>query len=219
MTKKWIAMLVVAGLPCLAACGVTDDDASLSPEIDDFGAEAFDEGSVVEGESNGEDAVLFGELEQAIGEAACGTNAVNRAVSFSGSAVRFSINAPYGSSTCANAFLTGLSSSTPRNGNVSIIGALNVPRADCARARMVSDYYVNGVRAVQQLVKTGEFRNGNCLVSTSYSFSTNRTTTTVNGNRAFMAGGTPGAAANARFSAQALNHLGQIQNFTWEINP
>jgi hypothetical protein len=213
MNKHW---MIAPAFLFLAACGAAEDDT-----IEHFLAdEGSAEESVLDEEAwSAEEELELGTVEQALGEAACGTNAVNRAVNFTGRAVRFTINPPYGSATCTNAFLTGLSSSTPRKGTVSIIGQLNVAQAQCSQARLKSDYYVNGATVVPQLSSAGVFRNGNCLVSTTYRFNPAVTSTTVSGTTANIAGGTPALAANARFAAQALNNLGAIQKFTWEINP
>jgi hypothetical protein len=211
MKNHWT---VCSAFLLLAACGASGES-----EHEAEASDLADESILAEEGQLAEEAAELGTLEQALGEAACGTNAVNRAVTFSGSTVRFGIAAPYGSTSCSNAFLTGISSSTPRNGTVSIIGQLNVAKAKCPQAQLRSDYYVNGATVVSQLVSPGVFRNGSCLVSTSYNYNTARTVNSVNGTRAFLAGGTPASSANARFAAQALNDVGAIQNFSWEINP
>lgn len=209
MNKHWIVGSVCV---LLAACGAPGEafEEELSEET------TSDEGAFLDEETE------LGTLEQHLDEASCGSanTPVNRAVVFSGRNVRFAITPPYGGAACTNAFLTGLSSTQPRNGTVSIIGQLRVPAANCPQARMRSHFLRNGAQVVQRLEDVGEFRNGRCLVSVTYNFNTQRTINSVTGtDKAFLAGGTPALAANARFAAQAVDHLGQIQPFTWEINP
>jgi hypothetical protein len=200
----------------LAACGAAEDAASEPFAAAEGGAE---ERILVEGDVLAEADVELGTLEQELGEPACGTNPVNRAVNFTGGgAVRFLVPPPYGSASCANAFLTGLSSITPHNGTVHIFTTVDLPQATCSQAQLRSDYYVGGARVVPPLSSPGVFRNGRCEVGTSYNYNTLRTVNSVAGTQALLAGGTRPAAANARFAAQ-LVVSGQIRQFIWDIIP
>jgi len=108
-----------------------------------------------------------GDVEQAIGEAACGTNLPNEVLTFTGSQIVRSKSPSYGSASCTKAHIYGLrvpgGSHTAR---VNVTFSDSVTLAQCPNARVTAVYYDNGQSPRKRQSKTlaGVVSGGSCVL-------------------------------------------------------
>ena len=185
-----MAALVFGSVVSLAACSSSDD---FEPQNATEGqADEADQAQADEGDS-------VGIVEQAIGEATCGTQAIIPTsfimkLTGSGSLVTKDGTIPYGTAGCTNAQLVGMNVT---KGTADAVILYNSPAptvATCTTAKVDVFYYKNGVQ-VNHKTAFGTVSGSRCVRPT-VSFSTAEV-------------GAPPAAQNARFAIQAV--LGATQ--------
>jgi hypothetical protein len=146
-------------------------------------------------------------VDQAIGEAACGTNAPNEVLTFLGSQIVRSKSPPYGSASCRNAHIYGLrvpGGTHTASANVSFSDSVTV--AQCPNARVTAVYYDNGQSPPKRVSKTatGIVSGGTCFAPV------------VRFNRTEI-GST--SASQAQFAVQATLNSTTLKRVSIVINP
>ena len=166
---------------CLAACGAADENEAPVEDSD------------------------LGVVEQAIGEAACGTDTVPVSDILTVTSVINKIkdkSPPYGSATCTNAALIGVRVGTNK-GLVTVSYTSAAPSVtDCAKAGLKAVYYKNGVQVASKTAN-GTIVAGRCK-RPLLGFSAAEV-------------GRPQAADNARFAVQATFDTTTLKNFRFEL--
>jgi hypothetical protein len=198
-------------LAAFTACGgVPDTEQGASGTVPE---QQSDQG----GGTNNDDtlgAVELGTVEQAIGEATCGTGTPDRTISFSGSFVDVFINAPYNNASCSQASLNGFRSTKAKATVDTFIQVKAANKAECDAASFKSFFFSRG-----SLVTSSNGVHaftGSCTVGATYVFDPTQTGIRVLANGNIVIGAAaPVAADNARFALQGLNGAKVQQKLTF----
>jgi hypothetical protein len=183
-----MAALVLGSVVSLAACSSSDD---LDPQSATEGAaDEADQAQTEEGDS-------LGIVEQAIGEATCGTQAIIPTsfimkLSGSGSLVTKDGTSPtYGTAGCTNAQLVGINVTQGKADALILYNSPAPTVATCTTAKVDVFYYKNGAQVAHKTAFGTVDTVRNVCVRPTVSFSTAEV-------------GAPPAAQNARFAIQAV---------------
>jgi hypothetical protein len=186
-----MAALVFGSVVSLAACSSSDD---FEPQNATEGqADEADQAQADEGDS-------VGSLEQAIGEATCGTQAIiptSFIMKLTGSgslATKDGASPSYGTAGCTNAQLVGINVTQGKADAVILYNSPAPTVETCPTAKVDVFYYKNGVQ-VSHKTAFGTVSDNKCVRPT-----VGFTTAEI---------GAPPAAQNARFAIQAV--LGATQ--------
>jgi hypothetical protein len=149
----------------------------------------------------------LGTVEQAIGEATCGTGTPDRILSFTGSTIHLNVNPPYNNASCSQASLDGYKSTKATATfatSIRVTGIAN--QAACDAVTFKTLFFTRGSLVTSFNGGLHVFSSGGiCTVTANYNFNPNNVGIRVVGNTVFIGASAPVAADNARFALQAVS--------------